>query len=153
MTPSNASARRIHDVAAEVGLTPRAIRYYEELGLLPPAARSEGDHRLFSDHDVARLRSIKALRDDAGFSLSDIAGVLADEEARIARRAAYHDTRDTSRRRALLIEELGRIERHVGLLRGKIERLAGMVGEAESRRARCLEELGNIDASVKDNLR
>ena len=136
MIKAHEELRRIHDVARELGLTARAIRYYEELGLLPPAARSEGDHRLFSGEDVSRLRTIKSLRDDAGFSLADIAELLADEEGREARRAAYHGATGTDERRRLL--------------RGKIERLAGMVGEAEARRARCLEALARIDASVKD---
>ena len=37
---------RIQEVAAALGLTTRTLRYYEELGLLKPAARSEGDYRL-----------------------------------------------------------------------------------------------------------
>ena len=43
-TPAGAPERllRIQEVAADTGLTPRAIRYYEELGLLAPAARSDG---------------------------------------------------------------------------------------------------------------
>jgi len=141
---------RIQDVAATVGLTQRAIRYYEELGLLTPSARTEGDHRLFDEADVARLRTIKSLRDDAGFSLADIAQLLADEEGRDARRAAYHDASDAVERRRLLTEELTRIERHVTLLRGKIDRLAAMIGDAEARRGRCVEQLAVLDASVKD---
>lgn len=141
---------RIQDVAAEVGLTQRAIRYYEELGLLTPTARSEGDHRLFDEADVARLRTIKSLRDDAGFSLADIAQLLADESGRAARRAAFHGATDARERRRLLTDELERIERHVALLRGKIDRLAQMIGDAEGRRGRCLEQLAVLDASVKD---
>src|SRR5512135_3903644 len=64
---------RIQEVAAEIGLTPRSIRYYEELGLLTPAARSEGDYRLYDASDLERLRFIMGLRDDAGFSLAEIA--------------------------------------------------------------------------------
>ena len=63
---------RIHEAAAEVGLTARSVRYYEEVGLLRPAARSEGDYRLYDETDVERLRFIKGLRDDAGFSLAEI---------------------------------------------------------------------------------
>ncbi|MGD0409255.1 MAG: MerR family transcriptional regulator, partial [Candidatus Limnocylindrales bacterium] len=59
------SLLRIHEAAAEVGLTPRSVRYYEEIGLLTPAARSEGDYRLYDDTDLERLRFIKGLRDDA----------------------------------------------------------------------------------------
>ena len=57
---------RINEVAAETGLTTRAIRYYEEMGLLEPAARSEGDYRLYDASDLDRLTFIRSLRDDAG---------------------------------------------------------------------------------------
>ncbi len=143
--------RRIHDVARELDLTPRAIRYYEQLGLLTPSARSEGDHRLFNQADVERLRAIKSLRDDAGFSLADIGRVLSDEDERTVGRAAYHGATDARERRRLLVEEIDRVERHAGLLRGKIDRLAAMVGDAEARRVRCLELIAAIDASVKQS--
>src|ERR1019366_7311021 len=71
-----------HEAAAEAGLTPRSVRYYEEVGLLRPAARSEGDYRLYDETDLERLRFIKGLRDDAGFSLAEIAQLLEDEAAR-----------------------------------------------------------------------
>jgi len=57
---------RIQETADEVGLTTRSVRYYEEPGLLKPAARSEGDYRLYDETDLERLRFIKGLRDDAG---------------------------------------------------------------------------------------
>ena len=77
---------RIQEVAAEVGLTARSIRYYEEVGLLKPAARSEGDYRLYDADDLERLRFIKGLRDDAGFSLAEIGQMLGDEAARTRNR-------------------------------------------------------------------
>jgi DNA-binding transcriptional MerR regulator len=147
---AHAALRRIHEVATELELTPRAIRYCEELGLLTPSARSGGDQRLYDAADVERLRTIKALRDDAGFSLADIGQLLSDEDDRASRRAAYQSTSDATERRRLLGEELQRIDRHVALLRGKIDRLAGMVGDAEARRARVIEKLALLDASVKD---
>ena len=49
---------RIQEVADETGLTPRAIRYYEEVGLLAPAARSEGAYRLYDAEDLARLQGM-----------------------------------------------------------------------------------------------
>ena len=76
---------RIQEVAAEVGLTTRSIRYYEEIGLLEPAARSDGDYRLFDASDLERLRFIKSLRDDAGFSLAQVGQMLEDEAARSAK--------------------------------------------------------------------
>ena len=85
---------RIAEVADEVGLTTRAIRYYEELGLLAPAARSDGAYRLYDADDVARLRTIKGLRDDAGFSLAEIGQLMEDEAARARDRARFRATDD-----------------------------------------------------------
>src|ERR1035437_4753808 len=89
---------RIQEAAAEVGLTPRSVRYYEELGLLRPAARSEGDYRLFDDSDLERLRFIQGLRDAAGFSLAEVAQLLEDEEARERGHVAFHATTDPAER-------------------------------------------------------
>src|SRR5436309_10001686 len=86
------SLLRIQEVAAALGLTARTIRYYEELGLLTPAARSEGDYRLYDADDVERLRFIKDLRDDAGFSLAEISQLLEDEAARTRFRARFTET-------------------------------------------------------------
>jgi DNA-binding transcriptional MerR regulator len=74
---------RINEVAAETGLTTRAIRYYEEIGLLEPAARSDGDYRLYDASDLDRLAFIRSLRDDAGFSLAQIGQLLEDEATMI----------------------------------------------------------------------
>ena len=82
------------------GLTTRTIRYYEELGLLEPAARSDGDYRLYDADDLERLRFIKGLRDDAGFSLAEIGQLLEDEAARERNRERFRSTQDPDERRA-----------------------------------------------------
>ena len=127
---------RIHEAATEVGLTPRSVRYYEEIGLLTPAARSEGDYRLYDDTDLERLRFIKGLRDDAGFSLAEIARLLEDEAARERSHAAYHATTDQAERARILRDRLVRYDHQIEMLRAKIDRLAIMVDEADARRAR-----------------
>src|SRR5664279_6101634 len=106
--PEEAPVRllRIQEAADEVGLTARSVRYYEELGLLKPAARSEGDYRLYDETDVERLRFIKGLRDDAGFSLAEIAKLLEDEAARERGHAAYHATTDPAERKRILCERV-----------------------------------------------
>jgi DNA-binding transcriptional MerR regulator len=131
---------RIQEAAAEVGLTPRSVRYYEELGLLKPAARSEGAYRLFDDSDLERLRFIKGLRDDAGFSLAEIALLLEDESARERGRAAYHATDDVTERRRILRERIASYERQAATLRAKIGRLRAMAEQAEGRRA-CTQKM------------
>ena len=52
----------IGQVARRTGLTAKTIRFYEEEGLLPPARRSEGGYRLYSEADLMRLRLVQRLR-------------------------------------------------------------------------------------------
>lgn len=49
----------IGEVAEELQLNPKTIRYYEEVGLLPEPRRSESGYRLYSDYEVERLRLLK----------------------------------------------------------------------------------------------
>lgn len=147
-TPDDAAPRllKIAEVADELGLTARAVRYYEELGLLKPAARSEGSYRLFDDDDIERLRFIRGLRDDAGFSLAEIGRLLEDEEARERNREQFRTTTDTVERRKILLDALDRVERQATSLRGKAERITAMLDEVEARREHLARHLADLDA-------
>jgi DNA-binding transcriptional MerR regulator len=134
---------RIHEVASETGLTPRAIRYYEELGLLEPAARSEGAYRLYDAEDLERLRFIRGLRDDAGFSLAEIGQLLEDEVARTRNKAQFRTSTDAVERSAILTDAIVRVDRQIATLELKVERLTSMIAEAERRRAHLA---GHLDA-------
>jgi DNA-binding transcriptional MerR regulator len=137
---------RIQEAAAEVGLTARSVRYYEEVGLLKPAARSEGAYRLYDETDLERLRFIKGLRDDAGFSLAEIAQLLEDEAARERGHAAYHATTDPVERRRILVDRLASYERQIETLRRKADRLNAMVEAAEARRAKTRARIAELEA-------
>jgi MerR family transcriptional regulator, repressor of the yfmOP operon len=148
-TDAPAPLLRIQEVAAELGLTPRAIRYYEELGLLRPAARSEGSYRLYDADDVERLAFIKGLRDDAGFSLAEIGQLLEDEMARARNRERFRETESREERRSILDDAVDRIDRQVASLRRKIGRLETMIDEADERRAHLLAHRASLeDASI-----
>ena len=138
--------RRIQDVAAELGMTTRAIRYYEELGLLAPAGRSGGAYRLYDADDVERLRFIKGLRDDAGFSLTEIGQLLEDEATRTRNRDRFRTTDDATERRAIIDDTLVRVERQIVTLRDKMARLAAMIEEAEGRRDHLRLHVAELDA-------
>ena len=137
---------RIQEVADKVGLTARSIRYYEEVGLLEPAARSEGAYRLYDADDVARLEFIKGLRDDAGFSLAEIGQLLEDETARAANRTRFRESRTPAERREVLLDGVARIDRQVATLRAKIDRLQSMIQAAADRRKHLQGHLAEIDA-------
>jgi DNA-binding transcriptional MerR regulator len=63
------------DLARATGNTVRTIRFYEEEGLLKPAAVSDGGHRRYTEDDLERLRLISDLR-ELGLSLCEIRSVL-----------------------------------------------------------------------------
>jgi DNA-binding transcriptional MerR regulator len=67
---------RIGELAQISGVPAKTIRFYEEIGLLPPALRAENGYRLYSVEDIGRLRFIRNAR-SLGFTLDDLKEVLA----------------------------------------------------------------------------
>ena len=108
----------IGEAARATGISPKMIRYYEEIGLIGRADRSAANYRSFDPRDVNELRFVKRAR-SLGFSVKEIGRLLslwrdrqrpsrevkaiaerhvADLEARIAEMRAMADTlRDLSR--------------------------------------------------------
>jgi DNA-binding transcriptional MerR regulator len=136
---------RIQEVAADTGLTPRSIRYYEEMGLLAPAARSEGAYRLYDADDLERLRFIAGLRNDAGFSLAEIGQLLEDEQAR-ERNGPRFRSGDPADQRAVLDDALARVDRQLATLRRKRDRLDAMIADAAARRAHLEGHVADLEA-------
>ena len=136
---------KIQEVSAETGLTPRSIRYYEEVWLLEPAGRSEGAYRLYDASDLERLRTIKELRDEAGFSLAQIGQLLEDEAARERNRERFRASHDPSERRALILDARDRVERQIETLEAKAQRLAEMIDAARDRRTHLDQHLAELE--------
>ncbi|WP_407691223.1 MerR family transcriptional regulator [Saccharopolyspora mangrovi] len=67
---------QIGEVAERTGLSLRTIRYYEEVGLVVPSARSQGGFRLYTDPDVDRLELIKGMK-PLGFQIDEMRDLLA----------------------------------------------------------------------------
>ena len=66
---------QISEAAALSGLTVRALRHYDAIGLLQPASRSDAGYRLYSDDDVKALRRIRRYQ-GFGFSLDEVGELL-----------------------------------------------------------------------------
>ncbi|MFD8381627.1 MerR family transcriptional regulator [Streptomyces sp. NPDC059679] len=75
---------RIGDAAAAAGLTPRALRYYEQRGLLT-ARRTSSGHRDYTAEDVRHLRAVRELL-TAGLTIEDVRALVAAIEALPANR-------------------------------------------------------------------
>ena len=61
----------IHQMAERTGVTIRALRYYDKIGLLPPGAVSPAGYRLYGPAELERLQQILFYR-ELGFELADI---------------------------------------------------------------------------------
>lgn len=66
---------RIGELAQKAGVTPRTIRYYEDLGLLGPSEREGKGFRYYTEVELARLRKIDALK-GLGLSLEEIRSII-----------------------------------------------------------------------------
>jgi DNA-binding transcriptional MerR regulator len=137
---------RIGDLARRAGTTPRTIRYYEELGLLPAAAeRDAGRHRTYSEGDVERLEQLLRLKDLLGLSLDELRDVVDREEARSALRQEFrHGTPSRERREEILTEALEHIAHQLALVQRRRDKLDALQAELEDRRAQLRERLAEL---------
>ncbi len=65
----------IGEVAGELQLNPKTIRYYEEVGLLPEPRRSESGYRLYSRYEMERLRLVRRAK-LLGLSLAEVTEIV-----------------------------------------------------------------------------
>ena len=145
---ATATALRIGEVARRVGTTPRTIRYYEEIGLLPAEGRSAGQHRLYSERDVAHLRDALRLKELLGVSLEELKELLAAETARAALREEWHHAEpDSDRRREILAEAQRHIERQLELVRRRGAEIAALERELADKRELVLRRRRELGAS------
>jgi DNA-binding transcriptional MerR regulator len=143
--PHEDAQMRIGDVARLVGTTPRTIRYYEEIGLLPGTReRSAGVHRTYTAGDVERLREIMSLRQLLGVSLEELKELISAQEARAALKAEYkREDLSPARRREVLAESLTHIERQLALVERRVRELSGLRDDLLDRAARIRALLGD----------
>ncbi len=111
---------RIGEVAELTGTTPRTIRYYEEIGLLPGSAeREQGKHRCYTPADVDRISEIVRLKELLGLTLEQLSTMLGAEAARAELRRAWETAEDAAVRREILEQSLGHITTQLELVQGR----------------------------------
>ena len=134
---------RIGEVAERLSVSERTLRYYEELGLVRPAAHSPGGSRRYSATELARVARIRELQALLGANLDEIGAFLAAEDHLEELRAEWRA--GDSDKAALLAEALRTVEALRAQVRARVDRLAGFLGELDERAAKyrsLAEELG-----------
>ena len=139
---------QIGEVAEQLGLTPRTLRYYEEIGLLAPPSRMEGGFRLYSAADIVRLENIVQLKRLLGFSLAEIKQVVEAMESLKLLRQESKQASDLETKRDTLQKALVILEQQVDVLDGRLRQVAEMRDSFNERSLRVRERLEQIEAEL-----
>ena len=139
---------RIGEVAKLTGVTTRALRYWEELGLLQPSSRTDGGERLYTPADLRRVTRIRDLQELLGFSLEEVKAVLNTGDVDVLDRV-HSELREgevsSSRRRELLDEAIAANDQLVGRLDDTLTRIGALRDERAAIAIRLRETRDHLD--------
>ena len=130
----------IGQAAAAAGVTPKMIRHYETLGLIPEAERTEAGYRLYGEREIAMLRFIRQSR-GLGFSMEQIGSLMS-----LWRDPARHSS-DVKRVATLQLEELEQRQRELDQMRGTLEKLVSRCRGDHTAHCAILETLADAPAA------
>jgi MerR family transcriptional regulator, repressor of the yfmOP operon len=137
---------RIGELATRTGTTPRTIRYYEEVGLLPARpCEAKGTHRTYDEGDVETLDALVRLRELLGLSLDDLRTMVSAESARAGLRKAFGESEGRAERERILYEARGHVETQLALLRARRKTILQLEAELEERLERVALRLAELD--------
>ncbi|KUM38535.1 MerR family transcriptional regulator [Arthrobacter sp. EPSL27] len=112
----------IGELADRTGLSLRTIRHYDDVGLLPASARTDGGFRVYSEDDFDRLMVIKQMK-PLGFSLEEMAeilGLLAEEPGGPERTGRLAEILEQAAlQRAKMARNLAQADDFIAMLRGQ----------------------------------
>ncbi|WP_425147802.1 MerR family transcriptional regulator [Deinococcus sp.] len=115
------------------GVSIRTLHHYDDLGLLRPSGRSEGNYRVYAQSDLERLHAVLIYR-ELGFALADIRALLDDPD---------HDSiQSLKTQRQLLLE---RQQRNAAMLAALDTLLAAAQGETPMTKQEMKELFGGFD--------
>ena len=124
---------RIGDLTERAEVTPRTVRYYESIGLLPPGEREGHGQHYYTEETLARLRKIDQLK-KLGLSLDEIRDVIGlyftDPSGRQPKQKVLAILRH---HRALVDQKIGGFQQFRADLQAHIERFERWLGETEHR--------------------
>lgn len=126
----------IGEAAEALGVTPRTLRYYEELGLVLSSRSSLGAQRRYGPAEIARLGQVRELQTLLGLELDEIGEYLDAFDRLDALRDEYRSGPRPERREAILSEGLAILDRLQARVRERQGRLDTFAAELEARAGR-----------------
>ena len=130
--------------AARAGVSERALRYYQQLGLLVPACTTPGGLRRYSEEDLARVARIRELQTLLGLNLDEIAVVLRNEDRLAEIRLSYHDERTSDDERRRLTRECLTLQESLrATVEAKRAALESFLADLDARIQKCRDLLAS----------
>jgi DNA-binding transcriptional MerR regulator len=145
----SAATLRIGQVADELGVSCRTVRYYEQLGLVKPSAHTKGGERRYSTDDVERLRRIRQLQELMGFGLDEIRQILIAEDRLDKVRSEYLAGTSPKRRRELVDEAIEINDTLRASVRKTLQRTQAFLAELEDKAQRYRATRASMTSSAK----
>jgi len=139
---------QIGELAERTGLTQRALRFYEEKGLLQPSTRLEGGFRLYTEEDLRRVQRIARLRNVLKLSIPETKRMIEAEGALDEIRAQVRQESDTAAKRAQIQQAVEILEREEALLAEKLEQLRILDEEWRTKLSRYRARLAELEEHV-----
>ena len=151
MTSDTGSLLGIGAASARAGVTERALRYYQQLGLLTPAHCTTGGTRRYSEEDLARVERIRQLQTLLGFDLDDVAAVLRNED-RLAefKRVFKDDGTSDAERLGIAEESLCLLQDLRATVAAKQRAIDGFLADLDARIGRSADWLARMTADLGD---
>jgi len=135
--------------AARAGVSERALRYYQQIGLITPCACTPGGTRRYSEDDLARVARIRQLQVLLGFNLDEIAVILRSEDRMAAIRRTYHHEHTSDAERHELLRESLQLQRDLrAAVEAKRVAIEGFLADLDVRIARSTELLDQMAAAA-----
>jgi DNA-binding transcriptional MerR regulator len=151
LAPDAPALLPIGQAAARCGVSERALRYYQELGLLTPSGRTPGGLRRYAQVDLDRVNRIRELQTLLGLNLDEVRVVLGNQDRLAALREEYRAARPGSARRRDLIKEglTLRVELRTTVLakRDALQRFLEDLDAESDRIGRLLDDGGSVDGA------
>ena len=140
---------RIGEIADQLGVSTRTLRYYEEVGLLTPSSYSTGGSRRYVEADRQRIERIRELQAVMGFNLEEIREILHADDRLAELSTEYRKGGTPKRQKAIVIEAARLNARTQEQILAKISTLEAFRSDLQAKASRYREvaaELG-IDLS------
>ncbi|HTZ93808.1 MAG TPA: MerR family transcriptional regulator [Streptosporangiaceae bacterium] len=133
--------------AQKAGVSQRALRYYQQLGLITPCASTPGGLRRYSEDDLARVARIRQLQQLLGLNLDEIAVVLGGEDRMAEIRLAYQDEGTSRDKRQALLRESLDVQRVLrATVEAKRQGIEGFLADLDARISKTQAYLDQMEA-------